>query len=396
MHIVSFDKKALNITMYNQYQNLELIFPVYCSTGTICYVSPSQQIDTGNTMKASFRIDSEKNFEGALLCKLQRKHITKTDKQLNSSAAFIENTATNMYLLAIWDVGNEHRNCHVWLIECINDFIWDEDKLWALYRKYRCRFDEFCDSNTSTWLMHDGEVMKTRFDITYESDCKLDITISEGIRIDNMEEPMKIDLKRLVLLLLMLSMLIYAVRLTIQPSFKLNIHNQYLNIDLVSPVYITDALECHRAPSHKVCAGDIMRSSFIIYDSHHESSGALICKLQRKQPYDSNKVSKDTSSTIYLLATWRISGPKKLYADVLLVAHDKGFDKDNLEKLYRKNINRFRLFSDSVTEIWSLDDKVVLKTTSEIINENFILNVTISEVDTYNDTRTPVHIDPER
>jgi hypothetical protein len=190
----------------------------------------------------------------------------------------------------------------------------------------------------------------------------------------------------------------YTVRLTIRPSFKLNIHNQCSNVNLISSTYITgEELECHRSPDHKVCAGDTMRSGFIIKVSN-QSYGALIYKLQRKQLHEFNETSEDTSSAIHLLVVWEISKSNKLYADVLLVEHDKGFDweKDSLKELCRNNINRFRLWPGSVTETWSLNDSMALMVTSKMMNRDYILDITISEVEKDNDTRMPVHINLER
>jgi hypothetical protein len=201
MYTVSFDKKALNITIRNLYPDLELTSPVYFSNGTTCHISPNQQADPANTVEASFGIDPKQYyFKGALLYKLQKKHTTRTDNRSSSSTASIKDTATNIHLLVVWSVDNNHYNRHVCLIECADDFIWDEDKLWALYRVYDDeQFCELCESNMITWLIHDNTVMKTRFDMTYESNYKLDIVISGGNGKYNMKRPMKIDTKRLVL-----------------------------------------------------------------------------------------------------------------------------------------------------------------------------------------------------
>jgi hypothetical protein len=171
-----------------------------------------------------------------------------------------------------------------------------------------------------------------------------------------------------------------------------------LNVDLVSPTYITDGeLECHRPPDYKVCAGNTMRSGFII-ESDDTSYGALVYRLKKKQSHESTAISEDTSSATHLLVVWEISESKRLCADVLLVGHDKRlyWDKDNLEELYRKNNNRFRLCPDSVTETWSLNDNIALMITSEIMNRNRILDITITEAERDNNTSMPVHIDLER
>jgi hypothetical protein len=357
-------------------------------------------------VEASFGIVfKQKDFEGALLYKLQRKHANITDKHPNSSTASINDTATNVYFLVVWDVKDHNHKFYVCLIECPDDFTWDEDKLWTWYNQYYYQFNKDYELNLITWSMHDNTVMKIRRNVTYGSDYKLDISISEGTGKYNMKRPIKIDPKRLVLSLLALIVLIYAVSLLIPSSFKLNIHNQCLNVDLVSPVYITDlGLDYHRPPGHNVCTGDTMRSGFII-DEHNfafESSdvlcGALIYGLQRKQIHGYTEMNEDALSSARLLVVWEISRSKELYADALLIKHDKGFnwDKSDLEELYRKNSNQFRMFFGYAIETWSLDDSVALMIALNIMNKNHILDITISELKRHDSTRVPTHIDLKR
>jgi hypothetical protein len=202
MCTVSFDKKALNVTIHNQHPNLELISPVYCSKNATCHISPNQQTDNDNIMEASFGIVSkQKSVKGALLYKLQRKCTTETDNQLDNSIVLIENTTTNMYLLVIWDVKDGYHGFRVCLIEFTDDLPWDEDMLWTLRHRYKRQFLENYKPTIITWLVHGDIVMKTRRDITFESDYKLNIGISERNRGYNMLKPMKIDPKRLVSLL---------------------------------------------------------------------------------------------------------------------------------------------------------------------------------------------------
>jgi hypothetical protein len=196
MRIVSSDKKALNITIHNQYPNLELESPVYCSTNAAYCASHNQQVDTGAIMETSFRRRPNSGlFEGALLYKLQRKHANRTDNQPNTSITSIEDTATSIYLLITWCYYRPYK-FYAFLIECTNDFTWDEDKLWALYQKYISEFHQKHKPITMTWLIYDDAVMKTKLDITYEPDFKLDIIISEGAEKYNTKGPMKIDPER--------------------------------------------------------------------------------------------------------------------------------------------------------------------------------------------------------
>jgi hypothetical protein len=196
----------------------------------------------------------------------------------------------------------------------------------------------------------------------------------------------------------MLIILMYTISLNILPSFKLNIHNQCSNVDLVSPTY--DAgynLECYRAPGHIVYVGDMMRSSFAI-KSDHIRYGVLMYRLQRNQSHEITTIGKDTSSAVHILILWKGSKSEGLYADILLAEYDKGFDwsRHNLESLHHKNRNRLNQYSVPVVETWLLNDNTALMTTLEIMNEDHLLNITVSEVDRYNYARTPVYIDLQR
>jgi hypothetical protein len=226
----------------------------------------------------------------------------------------------------------------------------------------------------------------------------LDVVISKGTGKYNLKKPIEIDLKRSVLSLPILIVLIYVVRLSVQPSVELDIHNQCLNVDLISPIYITSyRSECHRLPDYEVRAGNTMSSGFII-KSGNGSDGALIYRLQRRQTYESTEIDKDTPSATHILVVWEFSESEGLYADVLLVEHDNEFDwnKDNLKYLYHKNFSRFKWFHGSVTETWSLNNNITLMVTFEIMNEGRLLNIIISEVERDNNTRMPVYIDLKR
>jgi hypothetical protein len=235
--------------------------------------------------------------------------------------------------------------------------------------------------------------------VIYGSDYKLDIVIYEGTEQYFMREPVKIDPKRLVLPLSMLIMLIYAISLSIRPSFKLTIHNQCLNVSLTPPVYVTgDGLECHRPPDYKVYAGDTMKSGFII-KSDNVSYGVLIYRLQRKQSHESTEIGKDTSNVVHLLVIWKIPDSKMLYADVLLIEHTEAliWNEDNLNKLYHKNRSRLKKYNDTVSYVWSMDHNTALKTTfsARVLKGNPKLSISISEEKDEHAIR-PLCVDLER
>jgi hypothetical protein len=393
IYIVRFNKEVLNITIHNRYPGLELASSAYFSKNTVCHVSPNQQIGTGAIVEASFEaVSMRENFEGALLYKLQRKYATKTDNWPNYSTTFIKDTTTSTYLLVAWRIGDYYHTFPVCLIECIDDFIWNEDMLWVLYKECSLTFQMHYKSGISTWLMNDGTVLKTRRSITYGSDCKLDIVISDGIWEYDMEEPIEIDPERLVLSLLMLIVLMYVVRLYVQPALKLIIHNQCSNIDLVSPKYVANGrLECHKPPNSKVCAGETMRSGFIIGKPKSASRSVLIYRLQRRQSHDSTEMGEDTS--VHLLVVWRISSSNELFADARLIEHDKKLDWDEkgLRKLYSKNTH-LKLSFYSAAQPWLLDDNTVLMVTFKIMNGGRLLDITISEEERDKCGSVPVQI----
>jgi hypothetical protein len=212
MCIVSFYKEALNITIHNQCPKLELLSLVYFCDGTACHVPPIQQIGTDKKMEASFGINSKQQVvQAAFLYKLQKDHLSRlplemrrkitegTDNQLDSSATSTNDTTPNIYLLVACYIGWHEYGFYACLIECANDYTWDENKLWVFYREYRKEICKNCKDKINTWLMNDGTLIKTKLDVSYGSDYKLNIVISEGTRIYNMKKPLQFDLKRLVL-----------------------------------------------------------------------------------------------------------------------------------------------------------------------------------------------------
>jgi hypothetical protein len=408
MCTISF-AKALHINIRNLYPGLELTFPVYCSYGTAYCIYSSQQTNTENTTEANLGIDfKQKGFRGALLYKLQKKYTTKTDKQPNNRKVFGKGIGTTIDLLVVWKIEDCNHRFGVCLVEHSNFFIRNKDTLWTLYWEYNNRFYKFCKPNIITWSMHNGEMMKTGFDITYGSEYKLDIVMSKGTWEFGIRLPMRVNLERSESSSSKPTEPLYGLSHPAQPLVKLNIHNQCLDIGLASPIYITHSpSEYYKTFDHrplssqlvhyKVRAGDTTKSSFTIDELDSEPLGALIYKLQKRQSHVF-EIDKGTSNTTCLLVIWRIFEFKKLYADVLLAEHDKGFvwSKNNLKVLYCKNINWFGLHTGSATKTWLLDDNTALMITSEIMSEDRTLNITIAEVERYNDEKISAPVDLKR
>jgi hypothetical protein len=199
----------------------------------------------------------------------------------------------------------------------------------------------------------------------------------------------------------MLIVLIYAISLSIQPTFKLNIHNWCWDVNLVSPTYITgDELECHKPPDYIVYAEDTMKSGFIINKLEDVSYGILIYRIQRKQTQKSTETGENTSSAIHLLVIWRISKSNMLYADVLLAECDKTFiwNEGKLKKLCHKNIDRLKKCNSTISNTWFMGNNVVLETSfnASDLKENPELTVSISEEEKGDHTMGPFSINLER
>jgi hypothetical protein len=244
--------------------------------------------------------------------------------------------------------------------------------------------------------VHGSTVMKIRSEVTHESGRKWNIIIFEENGRYVMERPVKFDPERLVLSLSMLIVLMYAISLATQPSFKLNIHNKCLNVDLISPKYATsDELECHRPSGHKVCSGDTMRSGFII-KSDNESFGVLTYRLKKRQTRESTGINRHTASVSQILVVWRISKSKEIYVDVLLVEHGEWFDcnKDKLRRLYQKYWHPLNAWVNPIESSWLLDNTTALRTTVKAMNGNHGWDIFISE-EMGNNVRRPLWINAE-
>jgi hypothetical protein len=192
----------LNITIHNQYPGLKLTSPVYFSTGTTCRVFSNQKTDIGTIARASFGIGSrQKEFKGALLYRLQRKYANRTNNRSNGRTKPIEKTRNTHFLVA-WDIFNtedQYHGFYVFPIECPDDFTWDGDKLWKLRYQYMDQISENYEYTSIPWLINDSTMIRTRYDISYGSDYKLDVFIYEETGKYSMDGPMKFAPERLVL-----------------------------------------------------------------------------------------------------------------------------------------------------------------------------------------------------
>jgi hypothetical protein len=199
-------------------------------------------------------------------------------------------------------------------------------------------------------------------------------------------------------------MLMHIISLDIQLPSCVTIHNQCLNIELVSPVYFGNGAVCPKLSDQQIDISTEMKARFEINTIQDEFEGALLFKLQR---HSGNQYSADTSTIetnkngakcVQMLAAWKVKDSKPLL-HVLLIEHAKEFtwNEDNLKKLYDKNFGWLKEYNDAISDTWLMDDNMALKTSFEVrgLKGNFELSISIfEEKDDY--AIRPLCIDLER
>jgi hypothetical protein len=138
--------------------------------------------------KAGFGRDIAKDkFTITLLYKLQRKsHNSHNQSDMNST--FAEDKSTNLQLLFIWKVNNEHDIfVDALLIKHSNTITWVEDTIERLHSMHLTLVK---DNNLigKTWLLNDATVLMTTLKCEESMDT-FEITISEGVEEDSSMEP---------------------------------------------------------------------------------------------------------------------------------------------------------------------------------------------------------------
>jgi hypothetical protein len=183
-------------------------------------------------------------------------------------------------------------------------------------------------------------------------------------------------------------MLTYIVSFGLQFPPRVTIHNQYPNIELVSPVYFGNALVYPKLSDRQIRIGARMKTYFEINVTQNNFEGALLYELQKYPDNQCNldasttKISKNEAVHVHMLVAWKVKDSKpSIY--VALVKRTKAFawDEDKLKKLYDKNLDRLKEGRNTISNTWLMDDNETLKTTSSVngFNEYFELSISISE-----------------
>jgi hypothetical protein len=122
----------------------------------------------------------------------------------------------------------------------------------------------------------------------------------------------------------------------LQPLVSLNIHNQYQDINLASPVYFTNGGRWNVAHDQGINVNAVMRSR-IEFDSKQDILEGILAYRIHKQHTESDKSVQDESKCICLLVVWR-EYTEGLHVHALLVGHDRKLEwnEDKLRWLHQE------------------------------------------------------------
>jgi hypothetical protein len=123
--VVSFALQSpVSLNIYNLCQNINLISPVYFIHGGRWDAVPDHEIGANAIMSRCIKFDSGQDIlEGALVYKIQRKHVEPTQDELK-----------DIWLLAAWN-GKHIKELHVCTLLVEHNKRLDKDKLRRLYQK---------------------------------------------------------------------------------------------------------------------------------------------------------------------------------------------------------------------------------------------------------------------
>jgi hypothetical protein len=199
-----------------------------------------------------------------------------------------------------------------------------------------------------------------------------------------------------VLEMLIFSILICVSSLALQSLVSLNIHNQYQDIDLASPVYFTNGGRWNVAPGQEIDVNAIMRNRIELDSKQDILEGILAYRMHRHHT-ESDQSVQDESKCIWLLVFWRVEYTKGLHVHALLVEHDKNleWDEDKLSELHQKCWHPLNAWINPTRNNWLLDDEAVLATIIEVMNGGHRWDIFISKRSNVNGMK-PLWIDVER
>jgi hypothetical protein len=161
---------------------------------------------------------------------------------------------------------------------------------------------------------------------------------------------------------------------------KLILHHQLPGIELVSPVYAGDGVECYLSPDQTVDIGSTTQAEFNINLTQDEPIGILMYEL-KKQVHKDAISNEDETTCIRFYIVWKFNNVKEfcLFSD--MIEYDQGciWDRDRLIRLARryKTVN----IHVPIEETYLMRDNTELMKKVNLTREEecYKIEITISE-----------------
>jgi TRAP-type uncharacterized transport system substrate-binding protein len=188
--------------------------------------------------------------------------------------------------------------------------------------------------------------------------------------------------------------LMYTISIEIQPTMKINIHNQCSNFKLKDKRMFNNCLNWNRRPNDEVDANSM--TSGVSTSSWATFESIVIYRLQRKS-VESDDQLKSTYTLLFIV--WKSEGYKKFSVFVQLIDCDKTFSwrKIDQEEYYQRYASQLSTYTGPVKDTWLLSDGTVLMTKLDLgfMQRDGVLTVTISNGVKDDHTKIPKLIDPK-
>jgi hypothetical protein len=188
----------------------------------------------------------------------------------------------------------------------------------------------------------------------------------------------------------------------------MNIHNQYPDIELVSPVYFCVGGTYYEYPVEETNKDTVMKFDFRFDPDKDESGSILMYEIRRKEHVVSDhqssidtiytKVVEEIPRPMRLLLIWKIKHleDEEPNLSVVLVEHDTELvlNEDKLALLY-ENVNYIP--TNYFRSTWLICDNMVLAERHDVLWHTYLdLKVTISKGFGNKDAIRSIWIDSER
>jgi hypothetical protein len=204
-------------------------------------------------------------------------------------------------------------------------------------------------------------------------------------------------------------MLMCTVSLILHGVIDVTVHNQYPNIDLVSPIYFCNCGIYNEYPVERTDDGAIMKVDFRFDLEQNGSGGILAYEVQRKgnigsdhQPSTdttSTETVEDTSKMMRFLMAWEIERLREPKVHIMLIEYDNEFalNEDKLAQLYGKIDDQLSRRYRASKSTWLVSDNTVMEAKYETVQKGGPkLKITISKGAKEEDTKSTLWIDSER